>query len=51
MQAALDVDPGVLAFQYASYAFGLGYQVGAAADIAAPAFDGSVSLDYAQVAP
>jgi uncharacterized protein YlxW (UPF0749 family) len=51
MRAALDADPGVLAFQYASYAFGLGYKVEAPADITAPAFDGSVSLDYAQAVP
>jgi uncharacterized protein YlxW (UPF0749 family) len=51
MRAGLDADPGVRAFQYASYAFGLGYQVEAPADITAPAFDGSVSLDYAQAVP
>jgi uncharacterized protein YlxW (UPF0749 family) len=51
MRAALDADPGVRAFQYASYAFGLGYQVESAADVTAPAFDGSVSLDYAQAVP
>jgi uncharacterized protein YlxW (UPF0749 family) len=51
MKAALEADPGVRAFQYASYAFGLGYDVESPADITAPAFDGSVALDYAQAVP
>jgi uncharacterized protein YlxW (UPF0749 family) len=51
MRAALGTDPGVLAFQNAAAAFGLGYRVDTETDITAPAFTGPVTLDYAQAVP
>ena len=51
MRAALGADAGVRAFQSAAAAFGLGYTLEDQADIVAPAFIGSVTLDYAQAVP
>ncbi|HEX6871359.1 MAG TPA: DUF881 domain-containing protein [Micromonosporaceae bacterium] len=51
MRAALDEDPGVGAFVDAARAFGLGYDVRDQADIVAPAYTGSVTLNYATVGP
>ena len=51
MRAQLDTDPGVRAFQDAAAAFGLGYTVEPSSDIAAPAFTGPVTLEYAQAVP
>jgi uncharacterized protein YlxW (UPF0749 family) len=47
MRAALDNDPGVLAFQDAVHSFGLGYSVDNQSDIVADAYADSVTLDYA----
>jgi uncharacterized protein YlxW (UPF0749 family) len=47
MQSALDADGGVRAFRQAASMFGLAYRVGRQADIVAPAFVGSGTLDYA----
>jgi uncharacterized protein YlxW (UPF0749 family) len=50
MQDALDAAQGVQLFRDAAAAFGLGYQVKAAADLTVPAYDGSIALRSAQVA-
>lgn len=49
MQAALDASSGVQAFRAAARDYGLGYKVTTEADIAAPAYQGSVELRYATV--
>jgi uncharacterized protein YlxW (UPF0749 family) len=51
MRAALEADPGVRLFREAADVFGLGYTVQAQADIVAPAYAGSVTLDHAKVVP
>lgn len=48
--AALEADPGVRAFRSAVDSFGLGYSVTTESDLTAPAFTGSVALDYATAA-
>jgi uncharacterized protein YlxW (UPF0749 family) len=50
MVTALDNDPGVQAFRAAVSSFGLGYTVNTQSDLTAPAFSGSVTLDYATAA-
>jgi len=47
MREALAADPGVRAFRDAAEVYGLGYAVMERADILAPAYAGSVTLDYA----
>ncbi len=47
LRAALSDDPGVGAFRGASLMFGLGYLVESSDDIVVPAFDGTLTLDYA----
>jgi uncharacterized protein YlxW (UPF0749 family) len=49
LRAALDASPGVRAFQDAARAFGLDYQVSTEKDVVAPAYTGSVELNYAEV--
>jgi uncharacterized protein YlxW (UPF0749 family) len=49
MRTALDNDPGVRSFRDAVAAWGLGYAVRSESDILAPAYNGSVTLDYATV--
>jgi uncharacterized protein YlxW (UPF0749 family) len=47
MRHALDSDPGVASFRQAATAWGLGYSVTDATDLSLPAYDGSVTMDYA----
>ena len=49
MRLALDSSQGVSVYRQAAAAWGLGYQVRTEGDVTLPAYDGSTSLQYAQV--
>ncbi len=48
LSAALAAEPGVQLFQQYAQRYGLGYSADVSADLEAPAYDGSVRLEYAQ---
>jgi uncharacterized protein YlxW (UPF0749 family) len=49
LRGALSADPGVAAFARAAAAFGLGYAVRTQAQVVAPAYAGSVTLEHSRV--
>jgi uncharacterized protein YlxW (UPF0749 family) len=49
MRRALDVSNGVRAFSDAARVWGLGYEVTTELDMVLPAYDGSTTLDHAEV--
>jgi uncharacterized protein YlxW (UPF0749 family) len=49
MRRALDTSNGVRAFSDAARVWGLGYEVTTELDMVLPAYDGSTTLDHAEV--